>query len=110
MQETRLNLLIGNFTNQIKSFLNNPWRKLSFVIIGFLSGYITSDLLSTSLAQAGKWDVPMATTYLIFTEITSMIVYGGSKNRNKIMWADLLNSFKIGLAFGLYLSAMTLAS
>jgi len=110
MQETRLNLLLDTLVNQIRSFLNNPWRKLSFIVIGWLSGYMASDLISTSLAQAGRWDVPIATSYLLFTEITSIIVYGRTQNKNKVAWTYLLNSFKIGLAFGLYLSAMTLAS
>lgn len=110
MQETRLNLLIDTFINQIRSFLNNPWRKLSFIVIGWLLGYLMSDLISTSLAQAGKWDAPIATLYLLFTEVTSILVYGRTKNQNKVIWTDLLNSLKMGFVFGLYLSALTLAT
>lgn len=110
MQETRLNLLLNSLINQITSFLNNPWRQLSFIVIGWLSGYMASDLISTTLSQAGKWDTPIALVYLFFTEITSMIVYRDNQRKNKVNWTDLLNSFKIGFTFSLYLSAMTLAS
>ncbi len=110
MQQTRLSLLASSLFNRLSDFFANPWRRLSLVFIAWLWGYVTSDLVSTSVSQAGKWDIPVATCYLILTEGISIWVYRQRDRNRKIQWLDILNSWKIGFVFGLYVSAMTLSS
>lgn len=109
MQQTRLSLLIDTVIGQFREFLDNPWRKLSLIIIGWFLGFFCSYAISTSVSQAGKWDVPMAIFYILFTELTSIFVYSRPNNKKK-PFLELLNSFKLGLVFGLYLAAMIVAS
>ncbi|MBL1209039.1 DUF565 domain-containing protein [Geminocystis sp. GBBB08] len=110
MQQTRLNLLITTLINQFVSFLVNPWRKLSFIIISLLLGYFLANILTTSAGQLGRWDVSIALIFLLFTEFSSMFIYRRSNSPNKSPWLDLLNSLKIGFIYGLYLEALKLGS
>ncbi len=110
MQQTRLNLLIGTFIRQFANFLVNPWRKLSLIIIFVLLGFFLANALSTSAGQAARWDVTIALLFLLFTEISSILIYRRPSSENKSPWFDLLNSLKIGFAYALYLEALKLGS
>lgn len=110
MQETRLSSLIGTFIGQFTNFLGNPWRKLSFIIIALLFGFFLANVLTTSAGQSARWDTTIALIFLLFTEISSIFVYRRTKSTNKSPWLDVLNSFKIGLSYALYLEALKLGS
>lgn len=108
MQETRLNLLIGGLVNRFLSFLTNPWRQLSLIIICALLGFFVANVITTSAGQSAKWDISIALLFLLFTEITNYIIY--RRREQKPPWIDLLNSFKIGFVYALYFEALKLAS
>lgn len=110
MQQTRLNSLIGRFFRQFTNFFSNPWRKLSLLIILLLLGFFVANVLTTSSGQSARWDVTIATIFLIFTEFSSFFIYRRSNPTNKSSWLEMLNTFKIGFAYGLYLEALKLGS
>ncbi|MGI0480865.1 DUF565 domain-containing protein [Geminocystis sp. CENA526] len=110
MQETRLNLLIQRLVNQFLGFFTNPWRQLSLIIICLLLGFFLANVLSATAGQAARWDVTIALFFLLFTEISSYIIYRRRDIDRKPAWVDLLNSLKIGFAYALYLEALKLGS
>lgn len=110
MQQTRLNLLLTRFTRQCRNFVANPWRKLSLIFIGWLLGFSLPTVLTSSISQGGQWDVSVALAFLVFTELINRIVYGGNNSTPKPWWRDILNSFKIGFVYGLYLDGAILTS
>ena len=110
MQQTRLNLLLTRFTNQFRTFAANPWRKLSLILIGWLLGFSLPTVLTSSISQGGEWDTSLALVFLVFTELINKVVYGSSNSTPKPWWRDILNSFKIGFVYGLYLDAAILTS
>lgn len=110
MQQTRLNLLLIKFNDQCRNFLFNPWRKLSFILIGWFAGFSLPPLLTSSITQGGTWDASLAFVFLIFTEIVNKIVYATKESNQKPWWQDILSAFKIGFVYGLYLNAVILTS
>ena len=110
MQQTRLNILLSTLINQFRDFITNPWRKLSFIIIGWLLGFALPTALTASISQDGAWDTSVALVFLIFTESISIIIYGRRKSEPRPWWIDILNSFKIGFIYCLYLDASILTS
>jgi hypothetical protein len=119
MQRTRLNTLFDLAIDQIVKLFNNPWRRLSLILISVFFGIFIGTAISTTAGQRALWDITMAALMLLFTEITSIIVYKKSsaqKNEinNNISWRslflDVINSFKIGLTYSLFLEAFKLGS
>ena len=110
MQQTRLSLLVSQFTNQCRNFVANPWRRLSVIIIGWLLGFCLPTLLTSSLTQEGRWDTSLALIFLVFTELINKIVFSVNKSSVKPWWSDLLYSFKLGFIYSLFLHASILTS
>ena len=110
MQQTRLNLLLTLGFSQISQFFANPWRKLSLILVSLLLGFFVGSGVSSTVGQAGKWDISIAGAYLIFSEIINMIVYRRRANQERVLWLDVLNAFKIGFVYCLYLEALKLGS
>lgn len=109
MQNTRLNILLNSLFNRIINFFRNPWRKLSLITISFFLGFFMASAISTTIGQLARLDITMSLFFLFFTEGVSIIAYRQGKN-NKIIGLDILNSFKVGFTYGLYLEAITLAT
>lgn len=111
MQETRLNLLLTNSLTRITNFFNNPWRKLSLILINLFLGFFLASGIASSITQTAIWDTSFALSLLIFTEVMSMIVYrNSSSSKNNSLWINALNGLRIGFIYGLYLEAIKLNS
>jgi hypothetical protein len=110
MQRTRLNLLLNTGISKINNFFTNPWRKVSLVLISFLVGFFMASFFTTTVGQLARLDVTFGFLSLIFTEIVSIIVYRGGNNKEQSLGLNILNSFKIGFVYGLFLEAFKLAS
>jgi hypothetical protein len=110
MQETRLNLLFNLALNSFRNFFTNPWRKLALIFILLLLGFFMAPAISTTVGQAAEWDINIAAIFLVFTEVSSIIAYRRRAENGRSLVVDLLNSFKIGFVYGLYLEALKLSS
>ncbi len=110
MQETRLNILFNLALNSFRNFFTNPWRKLALIFILLLLGFFSASAISSTVGQAGKWDINIALILLLFTEISSFISYRRRLENGRSVFVDFLNSFKIGFVYGLYLEALKLNS
>jgi len=115
MQKTRLNLLLTQTTVKIDLFFINPWRRIALILISFLLGTVMGNTIPTTAGQTSVIDLFLAVFLIIFTELISIFVYGRKKikpqnDQNNSVFISVLNSFKIGLSFGLYLEAVKLAT
>lgn len=109
MQRTRLSTLVDAFISRVVEFFLNPWRRISLVIIGLLFGVFVGEAVSTTAGQAANWDVVVAALLLVFTEFISRFVYRLPKQKRSL-FVDVLNVFKIGITYSLYLEAFKLGS
>lgn len=114
MQRTRLNTLVDLLIVRINQFFSNPWRRISLLIISLLFGIFMGEAVSTTAGQDAAWDVLVAAVIVLFTEVVSIVAYRrrqaleGTTRRS--LWLNILNAFKIGLVYSLYLEAFTLGS
>ncbi|MGK7945326.1 MAG: DUF565 domain-containing protein [Microcystaceae cyanobacterium] len=111
MQRTRLNTLVDDSLQQATQFFANPWRRISLILLTLFFGIFIGEAVSTTVGQAAQWDVVVAAIMLIFTELASRWVYRRSpQNKPRSLWTDVLNVFKMGIAYSLYLEAFKLGS
>ena len=116
MQRTRLNTLIEQTGARLDEFFGNPWRRVSLILISLFFGIFIGEAVSTTVGQEAEWDVIAAGLVVLFTEGVSRLVYGRNRrdqleraDRNSL-FVDVLNVFKIGVAYSLYLEAFKLGS
>lgn len=109
MQRTRLNTLIEVRGQQFTQFFTNPWRRISLALLGFLSGFFVGTAVSTTAGQNAQWDVICAAFVLVFCELTSRWVYQ-RRNPNANIAIEVINNFKIGVVYSLFLEAFKLGS
>lgn len=118
MQNTRLNRLLGDLTDQLSQWLRNPWRRISLVILGLLFGNFLATAFATSAGQAAELDVLAAATLVGFTELVSWFFYrrmrlglrSAEPNDPRSLFSDVLNAIKLGLTYGLFIEAFKLGS
>ena len=115
MQRTRLSTLTDAAIYRVESFFSNPWRRISLITIALLVGFFFGSAVSTTSGQTASWDIVVAGFLLLFTEVISYWVYRRPQPQpaagNRLnLWKDLLNYFKIGMIYSLYLEAFKLGS
>ncbi|AFY76415.1 MAG: DUF565 domain-containing protein [Hydrococcus sp. C42_A2020_068] len=107
MQRTRLNTLADVALTRIDRFFSNPWRRISLILIGVLFGFFAGSALSTTAGQAAEWDIIAAGFVLLFVEFVSRIFY---RRERRSLFLEVLNFFKIGMIYSLFLEAFKLGS
>lgn len=110
MQRTRINTLFELLGERVQTFFTNPWRKVSLILISLLLGFFVGISLPTTVGQAAQWDVTMAASLLLFTEIINRFVYSRTRQTRRLLLLEVLNIFKIGLTYSLFLEAFKLGS
>jgi predicted HTH domain antitoxin len=121
MQNTRLSTLIDRISQQFIRWADNPWRRLSLIIISLLFGNFLASAISTSTGQRTELDVVISLVILLFTESLSWLTYGSNIGRRNLgdsneilsrrpILITLLNSLKLGLIYGLFVEAFKLGS
>jgi hypothetical protein len=109
MQNTRLNNLFDAIARRIGEVLANPWRRLSLLVISFLSGFFLGTAVSTTAGQKAELDIVAAAFILLVTETVSRIYYRRGNGINSL-GLELLNTLKIGLMYSLFIEALKLGS
>lgn len=112
MQRTRLNTLVERTGTELTQFFSNPWRRISLILLGLLFGFFVGAAVSTTAGQDAQWDVVGAALLLLFTELTSRFVYAKrvSSSNPRSLWVEILNCFKLGVIYSLFLEAFKLGS
>jgi hypothetical protein len=112
MQNTRLSTLVDTLFAQLTLWLRNPWRRTSLIIIGLLFGNYFANAVALIAGQRAGLDVLFAAIMIFFSELISWIAYnrrvGGTGSRPFLI--ELLNAFKIGIAYGFAVEAFKLGS
>lgn len=87
-------------------------------LISFLSGFLTSSIIDTSLGEFSEWAIVGASLVVANIESFNNFYYS-LINRNKnafinrtymLVLLDILNFFKIGIIYGLIVDAFKLGS
>jgi Protein of unknown function (DUF565) len=121
MQNTRLNTLIDRILQQFIQWAENPWRRLSIIIISLLFGNFLASAISTSTGQRTDLDIVISVILLGMTEFINWLTYGSGLSQRKRsekniilgqrpIWIAILNSLKLGLIYGLFVEAFKLGS
>ncbi|MEA5512105.1 DUF565 domain-containing protein [Crocosphaera sp. UHCC 0190] len=110
MQRTRLNTLVEFTQSRLNQTFSNPWRRISLSLISVLLGFFVGQAVSLTAGQEAYWDVTVGVILLLFTETISNIAYRRRKREARSLWLDILNLFKIGVTYSLYLEALKLGS
>lgn len=114
MQNTRLNRLTDDLISRFTGWLQNPWRRISLIILGLLFGNFLATAIATSAGQEAELDVLAAALLVGLTEFVSWFVYRLSarqpSNQARSLFSETLNATKIGLTYGLFLEAFKLGS
>ena len=112
MQQTRLNNLISAAVTQLELLFNNPWRRISLSIISLLMGFFMGPAIVSSAGQDGVWDITGAAILLVFVELSSKWIYRrndkSSATIRRSLFIDVVNKFKIGLTYSLFLESFKL--
>lgn len=114
MQNTRLNNLFDSITEQIRRWFLSWWR-ISLDLVGLLLGIYTAIAITGIAGQytSGQilfQDMTIAAIVVAFTEVVNWLVYSGKGNFNQSLPGEVLNSFKIGLTYGLFVLAFLISS
>ncbi len=110
MQNTRLSTLFDRTVDGVSRWLQNPWRRLSVMIISVLLGNFAGTVVSTVSGQKAELDIVVAAILVMLTELTSRLAYGGTAELRRSLPVQFLNAFKIGLIYSLFVEAFKLGS
>jgi hypothetical protein len=116
MQQTRLNSIFDVIGNRLELLFSNPWRRVALLLISLLFGIFMGSAISTTAGQSANWDVIVASILLAIVEIISRTVYNfrakfsAKENSRRRLLFDVLNLFKIGVVYSLFLEAFKLGS
>ena len=122
MQRTRLNTIVEITGDRLELLFSNPWRKIALSLISILLGFFMGSAIVTTAGQDAVWDIPAAAIVFTFTELISKFVYSRGKRRTDLvttrsqraegysLYVDVLNLFKVGLIYSLFLEAFKLGS
>lgn len=120
MQNTRLNTLIDRTNRQFTQWSENPWRRLSLIIISLLFGNFLASAIATTTGQRTDLDAVASVSLLTIVESISWLTYGTVFGRRQVAsnlflgqrptWIAILNSLKLGLIYGLFVEAFKLGS
>ncbi|KAH9624239.1 hypothetical protein KSS87_004982 [Heliosperma pusillum] len=90
-----------------RNYFKSPSRRALFGGIALLGGFYVAQTISLSFGALGVNDVIAAVLCVILTEFTTKFYYSRSKVTFPIA---LLNNFKMGFTYGLFIDAFKLAS
>ena len=115
MQRTRLNTLVNITGDRLNLLFSNPWRRIALSLISILLGFFMGSAIVTTAGQDAVWDIPAAAVIFTFTELISRFVYSRRQNQSNLpkrrsLYIDVLNLFKVGLVYSLFLEAFKLGS
>jgi membrane protease YdiL (CAAX protease family) len=113
MQNTRLNTLIDRLVKQFTNWAQNPWRRISLIIICLLLGNFLASAIVTTTGQLAELDITVSLVMVAIVELISWLRYskiGRSESGQRSLWIVMLDSLKLGVVYGLFLEAFKLGS
>ncbi|KAJ8771470.1 hypothetical protein K2173_026647 [Erythroxylum novogranatense] len=103
----RLVDIIRTVPEQSRRYFQSPSRRALFGGISLLGGFYVAQTISLSFGALGVNDVIAAVVCVLLTEYVTKFYY----SRPKVTFpVALLNNFKMGFTYGLFIDAFKLAS
>jgi hypothetical protein len=112
MQRTRLSTLVDTLGRRFSRWLFNPWRRLSLVIIAVLFGHFFGIAVASIAGQTADLDVVVSAILLVAVEAMSWLVYRRPSPGDGLsnLPLEVINAFKLGLVYSLFVEAFKLGS
>nr|YP_010933240.1 hypothetical chloroplast RF20 [Nitella hyalina]YP_010933255.1 hypothetical chloroplast RF20 [Nitella hyalina]WKT08468.1 hypothetical chloroplast RF20 [Nitella hyalina]WKT08469.1 hypothetical chloroplast RF20 [Nitella hyalina] len=120
MHKTRLERLLKIKAKYLLYHLQNSTSFFNLKIFALLLGFFTANVLSTFVGQTGDWDVLIASTLAVVVEYIGFVIYKNQKTsknivftiykQNKLTNLFLLNIWKIGFTYGLFVDCFKVGS
>jgi len=110
MLNTRLTRLVDTIGNQLQRWLRNPWRRTSLLLLSLLFGNFFATTVSTVAGQQARLDVTIALFALLGTEFIARLSYSRNRTLAKSLLVSLLNSFRLGFIYSMFVEALKLGS
>ncbi|MGD1902659.1 MAG: DUF565 domain-containing protein [Geitlerinemataceae cyanobacterium] len=109
MQNTRLNRIFDVAVAGLQQWARNPWRRISLVAIALLLGFFFGTAVTTIAGQEARLDITIAAVLILGTEAISRLAYS-RRAISKTFLVVLLNAFRIGFIYSMYVEALKLGS
>lgn len=110
MQRTRLSTLVEQAGQRFSQWAFNPWRRLSLAVICLLFGNFFATAISATAGQTAGIDILLSAILLIFVELISWLYHRSRFNNRRTVLPEMLNAFKLGMVYGLFVEAFKLGS
>ncbi len=110
MQNTRLNQLVERAWTQVEQWRQLSWRQVASLLISVLLGNACGVALTTTAGQWRAWDAVAAACTLLVTEGLSWLVYRQPVGQTRGLFMPVVNGYKIGFTYSLFVEALQLGS
>lgn len=110
MQRTRLSTLVDQAGQRFSQWAFNPWRRLSLAVICLLFGNFFATAISATAGQTAGIDIFISAILVIMVELVSWLYHRSRFHNRRTVLPEMLNSFKLGLVYGLFVEAFKLGS
>ncbi|XP_002990137.2 uncharacterized protein LOC9647309 [Selaginella moellendorffii] len=103
----RLLDLVGRVPGAATNYFRSPWRRALFGGISLLGGFFVAQTISLSFGAVGVNDVIASALCVLLTEYMTRFYF---TRQRPSLGVALLNNFKMGFTYGLFIDAFKLAS
>lgn len=110
MQRTRLSTIVEQAGRRFSQWVFNPWRRISLAVISLLFGNFFATAISATAGQAAEVDIIVAAILVAVVELISWVHHRSRTNDQRTVLPEMLNSFKLGMVYGLFVEAFKLGS
>lgn len=110
MQRTRLSTLVEQTSQRFSQWVFNPWRRISLTVISLLFGNFFATAISATAGQTAEIDILIAAILLAMVEAISWLYHRSRSSDQRTVLPEMLNSFKLGMVYGLFVEAFKLGS
>ena len=110
MQRTRLSTLVDQASQRFSQWIFNPWRRISLAVISLLFGNFFATAISATAGQKAEIDILIAAILVAVVELISWLYHRSRLVEQRTVLPELLNSFKLGMVYGLFVEAFKLGS
>ena len=108
MQKTFLYQSSTKFVDRLATWVVNPWRRYSLLVIIFLIGFLIGSSLGMINGVLALMDPVGAFVALIFLEILIKARFIFLKSKKPIILVRVFDMFRLGLAYGLFTEGLKL--
>ena len=110
MQRTRLSTLLEQVGQRFSQWVFNPWRRISLAVISLLFGNFFATAISATAGQTAEIDILIAAILVAMVELISWLYHHSRGSSQRTVLPEMLNSFKLGMVYGLFVEAFKLGS